>query len=169
MDNYKEIYHVYQKCIRIVVDDFLPKTPYKFIASPEFLAVEGAQYNQNANFEAVTNDDRPVKVLKVVYHSIRNLRKNIHIDANNKRLQAIAAHMKRTSYLSELEFFYTYALHAKTFTISEGTPFFNLMNDYIDHFYDKHDVLEDLRPYFKLLTAAEDAQEMLDRMRKRLE
>ena len=45
MDNYKEIYNVYQKCIRIFIDDFLPKTSYKFLATPEFLAVESTQYN----------------------------------------------------------------------------------------------------------------------------
>ena len=77
MDNYKEIFNVYQKCIRIFIDDFLPKTSYKFLATPEFLAVESTQYNQNANFEAITQDDRPVKILKVLYHSIRNLRKNL--------------------------------------------------------------------------------------------
>ena len=77
--------------------------------------------------------------------------------------------MKRTSYLSELELYYCYTLHAKTFTVTQGTPFFILMNDYIDLFYDKHDVLEDLKPYLKLLNTQEDVEEMVDRMKSRLE
>ena len=77
--------------------------------------------------------------------------------------------MKRTSYLSELEFYYCYTLHAKTFTVTQGTPFFILINDYIDLFYDKHDVLEDLKPYLRLLNTPDDVEEMIDRMRSRLE
>ena len=53
-----------------------------------------------------------MKILKVLYHSLRNIRK-VHVDPNNKRLVNIAASMKRTSYLAELEMYYCYALHSK--------------------------------------------------------
>ena len=59
--------------------------------------------------------------------------------------------MKRTSYLSELELNYIYALHARGFNVGAGSNFFILMTEYMDLFYDKADIVEDLRPYFKLL------------------
>ena len=64
--------------------------------------------------------------------------------------------MRHTSYLSELELYYTYALHCKTFVIARETSFFNLMNEYIDKFHDKEDVIENLKPYLKLLISPED-------------
>lgn len=42
------------------------------------------------------------------------------------------------------------------------------MLEYIDYFYDKADVLEDLTPYFKLLNDREDVAMVKDRFRDRL-
>ena len=81
----------------------------------------------------------------------------------------IAASMKRASYLAELEMYYCYSLHAKTFTVSHGTPFYILMSDYIEQFHDKHDVLADLAPCLRLLTAKEDVDEMLAKTSNKLE
>ena len=37
-----------------------------------------------------------------------------------------------------------------------GSPFFNLVNEYIDLFHDKTDVLDDLMPYLKLINESSD-------------
>ena len=42
------------------------------------------------------------------------------------------------------------------------------MLEYIDYFYDKADVLEDLTPYFKLLNDREDVAMVKERFRDRL-
>lgn len=42
VENYKDMQAVYTKLIRIIVNDFVIKGGYKFVASPEFLAVEGS-------------------------------------------------------------------------------------------------------------------------------
>ena len=97
--------------------------------------------NQTFNFDAVNAEDRPAKILKQLYHSIRNLRKNLSPDKNNKRLLLIAQQIKRTSFLCELDLYYCYALHCKQFTLTYGTPFFQLIFEYIDAFHDKEDVI----------------------------
>ena len=38
------------------------------------------------------------------------------------------------------------------------------MYDYIDFFYDKSDVIEDLTPYLKLLNADSDVEQMNERL-----
>ena len=42
VENYKDMQAVYTKLIRIIVNDFVIKGGYKFVATPEFLAVEGS-------------------------------------------------------------------------------------------------------------------------------
>ena len=70
--------------------------------------------------------------------------------------------MRRTSFLAELEINYIYALHAKGFNVGAGSQFFLLIYDYIDFFYDKSDVIEDLTPYLKLLNSDTDVEIMND-------
>ncbi len=76
--------------------------------------------------------------------------------------------MKRTSYLAELEFNYIFALKWKNMPTGIGSGFNSLMLDYIDHFYDKSDILEDLKPYLLLLNGAEDVVNVRDRFRDRI-
>ena len=76
--------------------------------------------------------------------------------------------MRRTSYLSELEFFYVFALRCKGLQCGIGSNFNSLLLEYIDHFYDKADVLEDLKPYLKLLNQTDDVIHMRDRFRERI-
>ena len=59
--------------------------------------------------------------------------------------------MKRTSYLSELEFTYVFGLRCKGLQMGMGSNFFILIQEYIDIFFDKSDVVKDLSPYLKLL------------------
>ena len=73
---YKEIWSVYQQCIRIILDDHLPKNQYEFKVVTDFGANEaGSSANTNANFEPINVDDRLEKVLRILYLSLRNLRK----------------------------------------------------------------------------------------------
>ena len=100
---YEEIWYVYRKCIRIIIDDFLPKNNFEFKASMDYLT-QSDSTNQNANFETISVDDKPEKIMRILYHSLRNVRKNIQqIDTSQKKLILVASQMKRTSYLSELE------------------------------------------------------------------
>ena len=59
-----------------------------------------------------------------LFYSIKNLRKNtVQIDYNQKRLQIIAAQMRRTSYLAELEMRYVIALNYPDYSVGAGTCF----------------------------------------------
>ena len=61
-----------------------------------------------------------------------------------------------------------YALHCKTMPCGVDSPFFNLMLQYIDIFYDKTDVLEDLLPYLKLVNDNEDVLHIKNRFNDRI-
>ena len=76
--------------------------------------------------------------------------------------------MKRTSYLAELEFNYVYALRCKSMQCGIGSNFFLLILEYIDLFFDKSDVLEDLESYLKLLNSVEDVNNIKERFRDRV-
>ena len=76
--------------------------------------------------------------------------------------------MKRTSYLAEIEFLYCFALRCKGMQCGIGSNFFTLMLEYIDYFFDKADVLEDLKPYLKLLNNTDDVLNVRDRFRERI-
>ena len=60
-----------------------------------------------------------------------------------------------------------YALHCRQMPCGVESPFFVLILQYIDTFYDKTDVLEDLLPYFKLLET-EDAVHIKNRFNERV-
>lgn len=64
--------------------------------------------------------------------------------------------MKRTSFLAELECKFCIALSSKSYPTYDGSTIFNTILDYIELFYDKADVIEDLLPYLRLLNP-EDA------------
>jgi len=55
--------------------------------------------------------------------------------------------IKKTSYLAELEFYFNYAMHCPRMPVGDMSPYMSVINEYIDKFYDKSDIVEDLRPY----------------------
>jgi hypothetical protein len=65
-------------------------------------------------------------------------------------MMEIANQLKKTSYLAELEFKFCVALNCKGYPTYEGSPIFNTMLDYIELFYDKSDVIENISVYLKL-------------------
>ena len=111
MANYKDdMWPIYLKCIRIIVDDHMPKKEFEF-RSIDFNAGE---QNQTYNFDEITDEDVPEKILKILYNSLKNIRKNTsHVDPNSARLHQLAITVRRTSYLAELETLYCYALRTR--------------------------------------------------------
>ena len=135
----------------------------------DFANSETGTANLNANFEPISVDDKPDKILRILYQSCRNIRKQTaNVDLTQKRLQMIATQMKRTSYLAELEFSYVFALRCKAMQCGIGSNFYILMLEYMDLFYDKADVMEDLEPYLKLLNYYDDVNAVKDRFRDRI-
>ena len=53
--------------------------------------------------------------------------------------------MKRTSLLAELEIHYIYSLNVPSAHVGHGSHYFTVMVEYIDTFYFKYDVIEDMR------------------------
>ena len=58
VNSYKEIWDVYRQCIRIIIDDHLPKNSFEFRPTADFSSDDrGATANQNANFEPINVED----------------------------------------------------------------------------------------------------------------
>ena len=168
ISQFKDIIDVYRKCIRIILDDFLPKNQFEFRPTADFASTEGG-VNPNSSFDEVTAEYALDKVMRILYTSIKNLRKAPpQVDVTNKRDNLALQQMRRASYLSELDFYYVFALRCKGLQTGVGSNFFSLLLEYIDHFYDKADVLEDLRPYLKLLNNTDDVTSVRDRFRERI-
>lgn len=76
--------------------------------------------------------------------------------------------MKRTSYLTDLEYKYVLALNYATYNVSENSEFFSLIREYIERFYDRFDVISDIRKYLSLF-GHDEAAALKAFDRKRLE
>ena len=88
---YKEIWSVYQKCVRIILDDHLPKSNFEFKPTNESFANTDSGTNLNANFEPISVDDKPEKLVRILYLSLKNLRNQTkNVDLSNKRLTLTA-------------------------------------------------------------------------------
>lgn len=90
------------------------------------------------------------------------------MDPSNARLHNLAITVRRTSYLAELESLYCYALRCKNMACGSQSPFFCLMQEYIELYYDKADVLMDLKPYLSLLNDRDDVITMRDMFRQKV-
>ena len=169
---YKEsMWETYQKCIRLILNDFLPKQKsFEYKSNTEYLITQQAETAKGLshNFEAITFEDKPENILANIYCSVKNLRRNLVIDMSSKRQIEISYRMKRTSFLAELECKLCIALNSKNYLTYEGTPMFNLFLDYIEQFYDKSDVVQDLMPYFPLFNH-EDAIQLREKIKNKVE
>ena len=112
---------------------------------------------KGVNFDPITIEAEPEEVLFNLIASIKNLRKNIATDGTSKRVMAIANEMKRASYLADMEYKFVLALSYASYPIAEGSPYYQTTVEYLDKFYDRFDVVSDLRPYLKLLGQGEAA------------
>lgn len=64
---YKEIWSVYRLCIRIILDDHLPRQSFEFKPTADFAQSETGITNANANFEQISVDDKLDKILRILY------------------------------------------------------------------------------------------------------
>ena len=76
--------------------------------------------------------------------------------------------MRRTAALAELEFIYIYALQCSSLDVGEDSLFFTQILDYIDSFFDKVDVQDDIKHYLELMME-DDAKAIQVRLRTRVE
>ena len=70
---------IYKECIRVIIDDFLPKQKkweIKATFEQQFLKVDA----KGINFDPLTIEEQPEDVLNNLVASIKNLRKNIATD-----------------------------------------------------------------------------------------
>lgn len=58
----------YQKCIRIIMNDFLPnpKNQYDFKAQPDFQLMDVTAVH-SANFEPISVEDKADKIVRILY------------------------------------------------------------------------------------------------------
>ena len=108
-------------------------------------------------------------MLRLLYHSVRNLRKLPSYDKKDALLARNADIMTRVSLLAELEIHYIYALRTPNARVGRKTPYWTAMLEYIDLFYAKFDVIKDLRPFMKLISDHIDAQELYDRFKLKID
>jgi len=153
---YHEMQTEYTKCIRIIMNDFLPnpKNQFHFEPAPEFLSTDTGS---SPNFDPISVDDKADKIVRILYLSLRSLRKTVQsVDLSQRKLQENATDMRRQSYLGELEVLYCYALRCRSYPVGDGTTFMQLMLEYVDLFFDKSDVVRDIKEYVKLLSYPND-------------
>lgn len=156
INQYSDMWPQYRDCIAVICDDFLPrKKKYELKANIDHIVQQSD--TKGVNFDPITIDAEPEDVLVNLIASIKNLRKDIATDGTSKRVMAIANEMKRTSRMADLEYKFVLALSYHHYQVGEGSPYFRAMLEYLEEFYDKFDVVSDLRPYLRLLGPAEAA------------
>lgn len=71
---YREMQDEYTKCIRIIMNNFLPapKNQFSFVAAPDFLALDTGG---SPNFDPISVDDKAEKITRILYLSLRQLRR----------------------------------------------------------------------------------------------
>jgi hypothetical protein len=121
------------------------------------------------NFEPITFEDKPENVMQNLFLSVKNLRKNLVIDSSSRKQVEIAQRMKRTSYLAELECKLCIALNCRNpYPTYENSSFFNLLQEFMENFFDKSDVVADILPYLKLMQP-DDALALREKIRSKIE
>ena len=101
---------MYDAVVKITLNDLLPKSGYTFVQDANDVFVDIAGVYSHNNFDELKPNSTCFEVLRMLFHSLRNLRKIPNFDANNAALSANADFMRRTSLLAELELHYNYAL-----------------------------------------------------------
>jgi hypothetical protein len=149
------MWDTYKTCIRLVLNEFVPKVKgYEYKNNIDYVLMQQADTAKGGgfNFEPITFDDKPEAVMQNLFSSVKNLRKNLVIDSSSRKQVEIASRMKRTSYLAELECKLSIALNCRApYPTYENSSFFNLLQEYMENFFDKSDVIADLIPYLKLM------------------
>ncbi len=103
-----------------------------------------------------------------LFSSVKNLRKHVISDPSSKRSVDLGNRIKRTSYLAEFDIRLCIAFNCKNYPTYDGSTYFNLILDYIEHFFDKSDVVFDLLPYLRLLNP-DDAAALRERVKSKVD
>lgn len=143
---YGDMWKYYQQCIRVICDDYLPKRK-KYELKPNVDATVLQSDTKGVNFDPITLEAEPEEILYNLIASVKNLRKGIAIDETSQALIARANRMKRASYMADLEYKYCLALNYPAYPTGDNSPYFATIVEYMQKFFDKFDIVEDLRPY----------------------
>ena len=143
----------YKEIIRVICDDYLPKRKkFALKADIELIAskYDASSEAKNVNFDPLIVDTDEQDILINLITSIKNIRKDISIDGASKRVLGIANEMKRASFICDMEYKYVLALNYSNYPIHEHSAYFHVIIEYIREYYDKFDVINDIRPYIQL-------------------
>ena len=143
------------KCIRLVTNEYIPKTlKYEYKPNIDSL-INQASGAKDRWFEDLAPDQRAEKVVDIMVNSVKNMRKGLAIDPNSKKSVMVGHAIQRASYLGELEFKYVYSLNCPAYPVGQGSAYYNTIMMYIEGFYDKADVVGDLKQYLRLFSSTE--------------
>ena len=107
---FKDLWHVYHRLVKLVMTKLLPSHDFDFDQDLETMFFDVAQTFSHNNFEELKQDANLLDILRMTYHSVKNLRRIGNYDITNRTASKNADHMRRTSYLLELEIHFTVAL-----------------------------------------------------------
>ena len=110
LNSFRKLWPLYDAVVKITLNDLLPKSGYTFVQDANDVFVDIAGVYSHNNFDELKPNSTCFEVLRMLFHSLRNLRKIPNFDATNAALSANADFMRRTSLLAELELHYNYAL-----------------------------------------------------------
>lgn len=154
VSNYTNMWSIYQECIRVIIDDYLPRQK-NFQLNTNFEMKITNSEMANVNFDPIKMDDKPEDVLCNLVASLKNIRRNLVPDTSSARMIKLTNQMKRVSYLADIEYKFVLGLNYQHYMLGEKSLYMSLMKEYIDKFYDVFDVVDDLKPYFKTFGANE--------------
>ena len=79
IENYEDQWPIYKFIIRVILNSYLPNNNFDFPMVENFASNEtggsSCYANPNANFDPVTVEDSLTKVMRVLYISLKNMRK----------------------------------------------------------------------------------------------
>ena len=166
---FKDLWDVYYRLVKLVMTKLLPSHDFDFDQDLETMFFDASATYQHSNFDELKPDATLYEILRMTYHSIKNLRRVGNYDLTNRTASRNADLMRRTSYLLEIEIHFTVALHRIEPKATKQSMYFTTMCEYMDNFHSKFDVVSDLRTYLKLVNIHETGQELHDRFKLRVE
>lgn len=83
--------------------------------------------------------------------SLKSLRTVQAADNSSKKIIDKMYAMKRMSFMCDLEYRTVLALNYPQYPTGEGSAYLGTIIQYLENFYDRYDVIGDLRPYIRVL------------------
>ena len=151
--SFKDMWPTYQACIRFVINDFIPGIEPKFDLKPNFDdKMENMNNHRKLNWDTVSVNpgDIETTVLVNLMASLKNIRYDIPFDKKQDDIVAKKNNMERDSYRGEMEMKMCFALCYPSYPVIVDSPFYRIVKEYIEGYYDKFDVVEDIKCYLPL-------------------